>query len=53
MTMITEITQAQRSLMITMAHARMDELAAADTNAWMTGEYIELENLVANLNNAA
>jgi hypothetical protein len=53
MTMITEITQAQQLFMIEAAHARMDELVNADSNAWMTAEYIELENLVANLFNAA
>ena len=49
MMLITEITHAQRMIMIELAHKRMDELIEANSNAWMQSEYIELENIVANL----
>jgi len=50
---LAEITQAMRSAILTMAAQEMDRMRDADMNAWLTPEYVELENLAYALTVAA
>lgn len=48
-TIIVKITPQQRLFMVQQAHGRMNYLMGQDSNAWVTPEYVMLENLVYNL----
>jgi hypothetical protein len=45
-TVIVEFTPMQRAAMVKVAHGVMNAMMAKDSNAWLTAEYVDLENAV-------
>lgn len=48
--MLVEISERAINSATAVIHKRMNELANADSNAWLTAEYAELEMAVIALN---